>query len=435
MKTSIHVLLLSLLIVGCNSNSSIGDSRDREPNREAGKYEYQLYGKLEKLNDGYSFTEFSELYEGSDPWVRLSDLRPMWNVHDEDCLAGVDVAGLNRQCSSEDERLFRVSQVDFTPKKSAGYAVLSVFTLGMGLASPPAAVKFDREKFGEAVKQAEEKLNSLGKAFGYNYRDVLRDYNSEKVEFDRIYENKTKSYKVNAVPNIKLIDQSGLFDKNSRDFENHISVKKNILTQSNRVKALGAKEISNLLYLVKNQNKLLLADLGDSVSTLNVSCTEGVYLYADYQLKCPKQISASMDAFDVQVFVKAMSYQNVLPRSFLAEDEQVSIYLKDGKFIISNKSKNYITIDSLSFYHNGKIATLAELDHELAPFSKSTQHSAISVQNLSLDKKAIYFSGVTQDIAKNTDVEYGIAAKYRIINMDKENTLFRSQTFTLLELI
>lgn len=427
------IVLFLLLLAGCVSEPYSQNSA--LPDRSADKYQYQLYGKLEERNGRYLFTQFSEEYDRHSPWVRLSDMRPMWNVHTEDCLSGVDVAGLKRQCKSQNPDLFRVKQTDFTAKKSAGYVVLTAFTLGFGAASPPAAVKFDEENFIAAVNEATREMNGILRPFDYIYPKILSDYDEEKINFDKIYRDLVSGYKPQAKPRIRLNDLSGLSNKRAEDFVNHISIKPNTVMSLKDIKALKANELSNLLFLVRNQNSKALTMLQKQVTFFNVHCDKKIVLKIEYQLDCPQRVSANAQYFDVQVDIKSVTYDNVLPKYLVTEDEFLSVQLKGGKFVFSNKSSSYITIDSLSFYHNGKIANTSNLKYELAPGSQTTQAGSIGISSINLDKHAIQFRNITEEFAKQTQVEYGVALKYRIIDIDREKTLLRKKRFLLSELI
>lgn len=430
MKGIIFSLIFALL-GGCATHHQ--NHNGENPGQDSVGLKYAIYGKLEKKDDGYVFTEFSEGYVASEPWVRLTDMKPMWSTQKEDCLTGiVELTNKKVTCKTEDESLFRTKGADFTVKKTTGYVVLSALSFGLWATMPPGAVEFDQGKYLSSVKEAKKKLIDTYKPLGASYLMYVNEYNAEMIRFNELYENVVSGYKANAVPTINLRDESGLFDKDASTFKNYISVSKNKIPSRNDVDRVDAKTIDNLVLLAENRNSILVKKLREATSTLSVNCNDRGIANVNYTIKCPKKVTSSSIGFVVDVVVESISYRNVLPKYISEEDEFISLLLKDKIFYLSNKTKSYITVDSISFYHNGKIATSSKLGSELAP---SSEAKLISMNSLPIDQNAIDFRNLTKAGASRTKIDYGVAVKYRIINTNKENTLFKTKKYQLSSLL
>ncbi|PIE40634.1 MAG: hypothetical protein CSA49_07440 [Gammaproteobacteria bacterium] len=434
MKGATFLLIFVLLSVsGCTTNSQNDRSKISTPDslnsaHDSINLEHKIYGKLEKQGDGYFFTEFSETYRANQPWVRLTDMKPMWDTSKEDCLTGiVEITNKDITCKTGNEKLFRTKGTDFTVKKTAGYVFFSVLSLGAGAPMPPGAVKFNWKKYLSSTKEAKSRLVD-------NHLTLMNEYNAEMSKFNQIYNKVAHNYKnaANPTPNINLHDKSGLFGNNASAFKNYISVSKNIIPSKDDVGYLQAKTMDNLVLLVKNRNSQILKKLNQATSTLSVTCRNREMADVNYRIKCPKNVASSEAKFKVNVFVDSISYKDVQPKSFRAKDSHIELILKNGLFYLTNKTKSYVTVDSISFYHNGKIATSSRLKSELAPLSES---SLTSINSLPIDRRAIEFRNLTKTKASKTKIEYGVALKYRVVNTNKENTLFKTRNYQLLSLL
>lgn len=426
MKRVVVPLLLAVL-AGCASQPHTGDNAGWATSNHS----YSIYGKLEKTNSGYRFTEYAEDYTKNEPWVRLSDMRPMWNIETEHCLGGL-AAKEDVICKSQNELLFRSKKLDFTPRKTAAYAVMSVLSVGLWTALPPAAVEFNRRAYASAINEATQKLDEAYKPLGQSYVEYLDEYNAAMLAFHKAYDETASSYRADAKPVIRVRDNSGLFKWDASIFSHNVIVSENRLLSRKDLGYLNAKGIDSLLILVQDRNAAATQKLQEASSTLTVSCRNMGVFQMSYTLNCPEQIKASATEFNVEVVVQSVSYKNVLPKHIHEEDNFVSVTLRDGEFYLSNKSESYINIDSISFYHNGKIATSSNLGRELAPLSEV---KLMSLDRLSIDRDAIAFDNMTKTKALNTKLTYGIALKYKVTNTNKENTLFKTREYRLYDLI
>lgn len=436
MKRVIFFLFVFVFISGCgtqpNTKSHYNIKGNKSVNGKSGVagtggYKYVLYGKLEKKGTGYSFTEFAENHVKNQPWVRLADMRPMWNTEKEDCLAGL-ANSRKVVCKTENKRLFRVKGLDFSLKKTAGYVLSSAMTFGLGATMPPASVDFDRDLFLSAIEDAKKRAGLTTGSINL----YLKKYDKEMESFDRSYKELVSSYSVSSTPKINLHDKSGIFAYSASVFEENVRLGKNWLPTMRGSKIVKAKTIDNMLLLVKNRNLTISRNLREAVSTLSVTCTNRALPSVDYKMTCPKKVDSSKSTFGVDVVVNSISFNKVLPKYIKEEDKNITLIFKDGFFYLSNKTKSYITVDSISFYYSGKISTISKISNEFAPLSEG---KLVSIDRFSLSENVISFKNVKKRYAHKKNIEYGVAIKYRISGANKERTLFKTRKYRLSNLI
>jgi hypothetical protein len=422
-----------MLLGGCATQHQHDQNSDQNPSLPA----YLVYGKLEETAEGYIFTEFSEGFTQTEPWVRLADMKPMWNTEQEDCDTGLAemVDEFSKfTCKTEDKSLFRDKAVHFTVGKTATYMLVSAFTMGLSATMPPAAVKFDKDKYQSAVNQAEESLIVTFSPLSESYRQYLENYSTDMVQFDQQYEEIVSSYsRAKAVPNIDLVDESGLFDGNASDFKYDVTISGNSLIPRGDIEQISAITLYDFIESAQKRSKDSIEVLRKATATLVVTCeNRSLAHYLSYTVSCEEEVDSSSTDFEVRVVIKSISYKDVMPDYIFEEDENVSLIFKKGRFHLTNKSDSYITVDSLSFYHNGKIATSSDREFEFAPQSEA---ELMPMAKLPLHKSSIEFPNTTKTSASKLKVKYGVAVKYRVVNTNKEITLFRTRAYPLLDLI
>lgn len=394
-------------------------------------HKYNLYGKLEKHEDGYHFSEYAESYLDFQPWVRLSDMAPMWNTEKESCLTGLasrETAG----CKTANEALFRSKSLDFTPTTTTAYLFMSLLSFGLWATMPPAAVEFNQRAYSAAIVEARRKLNAAYEGIGESYVDHLDRYNASMIQLDAAYAEIVPAYNPKAVPAITLRDQSGLFKQDASAFRDSISLSPNTLVSRDDLAPVRAKAIDSLIILAQERNRSTVKNLRQAASTVPVRCRDNTMYNVSFAINCPEHINSAATEFPVEVIVKAVSLHDVVPQQISEEDDFVRVTLKDGEFYLSNKTHSYITVDSISFYHNGKIATSSNIGGELAP---QAEVRLVAMNRLPIDRQAISFGNVTKTAALAQKITYGVALKYKVTSTNKENTLFKTREYRLADLI
>ena len=425
------ILTFVILLAGCAS--APGDSNYLN-GKSSTHFGHPIYGKLLNIDGKYVFKEFSTGYDSrynkDEPWVRLNDMNPMWSTEKEDCMTGFTFE--EDECTTENEVLFRKKSTDFTGEKTTRYLAYTVFSLGLASTNVPAAVEFDEKKYKSAIKNAENDLNDKYGSSENSYEYLLEEYDNDK----KYYEEKSKMLiedrSSTASPVFNIRDDSGLFETNPTVFEKLVSTSRDYRDLYSKRKYHRSKSLINLVEQVKNENSIKLRKLEVWASTLSVRCNANGIDNVNYRIECPDDISSSTEAFDVYVVVDSVDYDKVLPAQMYEENEHVSLSFKNNYFYLVNKTGSYISLDRLSFYHNGKIATLSNLRVELPPHAESV---LMSIERLPIDYDAVRFRNITKSSVDGISIEYGVALKYRVVNSNSDNTLFKTRNYKLKDLI
>ena len=128
----------------------------------------------------------------------------------------------------------------------------------------------------------------------------------------------------------------------------------------------------------------------------------------------------------IEIFTK--NFRNLYPKNFLVVNNDIKVNF-EGKdnITFTNLSKDYISIKSISLYFNEKVTNL-KLNQaiELVP-NMNYPYSMNIIQEISRNYE------LTKEKAKNSNVEFGFAIKYTN-KLNNENTLYKTRTYSLLEL-
>lgn len=426
-KITILLMICVISLTGCTTNttSNIQVKGSQE-------LKHHLYGKLEANNDSYIFTEFSEHYNNNEPWVRLTDFQPMWNIGKESCLTGiVELTNRSATCQSESLKLFREKGTDFTVKRTSGYILLSVFSLGLWATMPPGSVEFNHGKYLKAVEQANRKLHETSNGNNSEHEALLLKYDEAMSNFERSYKIISSEYqKKSAQPLISMNDQSGLFKGTSDTFQKFISVKRNNIIELET--NLQSSSLENLVFITENRNQKAINELIKKSENFFVNCKGNSLKGVKYTLKCPQTVLSSESKFTVEAVIHSIDYKRVIPNNFNESDQNLTINMRSGIINIVNKTDNFVSIDSLSFYHNGNIASEYKMNYELPPGSEK---DILSINSMPIVWKFLSFYDVTRNSANIKKIEYGFAVKYTISDTNKEKTFFKRNTYRLIDLI
>lgn len=422
MKVFLLSLISFLILTGCSTNSvNIEASKNVNPI----SVKYQLYGRLKKVDDEYQFVDFSETYDKRNAWVRLSDLTPMWNTTTkEECLLGL-ASKKNVGCKTENEELFKFKGTDFTPTKTALYAVISVATFGLWLFLPPGSVEFDQDAYWAAAIEARNKLNG--------YESLLIEYSDSLTNATKRFDQLSSSYYgEEPKPKILLDDRSGLYANNIKSFRHLISVEENRYSSIDSIKGIMSGSLSGLVESVKTRNSKHLNEMEEGTKFYKVSCKKNGMSKVDYTIICPKKVAPSSGYFDVSVIVTGVNYTRVLPKKLFASDENVKLSLEDGVVKATNYSDDFIVVTDLSFYHAGKIATQHSIDLSLPP---SSQGKLIDIKKMAIDWDKVSFYGLTKTQANRERIKYGFALRYSMSGRNTVETLYNAEYFKLADLV
>ncbi|WP_152593341.1 hypothetical protein [Vibrio navarrensis] len=413
---------------GCSSTSEIPTTYSDSTI----SIKYPVYAQLERIDGQYEFTRFSSTPLNSGAWVNLATMAPTWSTDKENCFTGiVEYSNKSLTCKTGNEELFRSKGTDFTPGKTMGYVLFSVFSLGIAATMPPGSVEFDEDEYLDAISQAKRKLEQQMAQNGTTYQSVLLEADKSMSSFVKQYDSIAENYTYSLKNDIKVSDKTGLFEKTAYPLDSLVFLAKNSLPEPTiqmTVHEFGPNYL-NSLKLTQDQK---LSALKQATATVSVSCQENALSNVDYNIKCPKFVPTKDHAVPVELVINSISFKNILPYEIREKDNNIEVTFKNNTFDIINKSDSYIKVDSISFYYNGKIANIHKMDRDYPPQSQAV---LTFLNSLPIERSALNFSNVSRDNAMKTKVNYGIAVKYRLLDSNKEITLYRNRQYPLLKLL
>ena len=431
LKKLIIFTFILLVFSGCSSNKP-ADTHVGSENIEINGI--PIFAYLEKTEDGYRFTSFSADTEINEPWVNLNKGKPTWHTGTEtDCNVGI--ARLTKavgRCKTINEDLFR----EFSTRIGMT-AFVTVFTFGVGALAPNGDVVFNMEEFKAAYNEAKENMIKRSPERENVIKEYVSKVNSLAKSLDREYSYYTKKYfSVNdrAKIKLKINDESGLFS-GQINFSKFIHIKNNkIKKNEDMMLSYKAESLPKLIEGMNLQYSKILNSWKKESSVINVNCNKKEHSNFIFDIQCPSTVKINKGnvAIPVNITIHYKTYNRLTPSFMRGKDENI-IYKFDGYNLkVSNRSNKYISVDSVSFYHNGRIANVKELSKELPPYS---ENNVANVWSLPVDLDALRFSRVTKKTARYTRLEYGFAIKYRIIDTNKEKTLYSVKEYSLYDLI
>ncbi len=242
------------------------------------------------------------------------------------------------------------------------------------------------------------------------------------------------SHKVLDIDKIrKIIDETNLMSKINEakivqakldDYHRQLKVTPNILDNSGFYK----NEKLFDLKVTREHQLYPILDLNSIKYNINIDPS----YYRDYQVKISPNnytlLYNEQTLLNPQIEIFTKNFRNLYQKNFLVANNDIKLNF-EGKdnITFTNLSKDYISIKSISLYFNEKVTNL-KLNQaiELAP-NMNYPYSMNIIQEISRNYE------LTKEKAKNSNVEFGFAIKYTN-KLNNENTLYKTRTYSLLEL-
>lgn len=137
----------------------------------------------------------------------------------------------------------------------------------------------------------------------------------------------------------------------------------------------------------------------------------------------------------LKLLVLSKSYEDLLPRQYINSNADMSVVLSGPFLVVTNNTKKYITVDAVSLYHQGQVLTRGGENFqnfsELAPGTSTS----INLNSFNLSSLDSDYYDMTQAKAGNKKVNFGFAVKYRITETDSPRTLYKENSYSLLNLL
>ncbi len=410
------VLAISIFLFGCSgspSRESYSYRNDIQPGND-------LYALLEKTDDGYRFTRFSTTFVKNEPWIRVNDGKPMWNNRiSSPCSKGL--VAFPQKCEYEDESRF----ISFSTNLGRS-TLTTLLTGGFGLIFVPMGeVAFDNEAYTDALEEA----GGLSQFDAY-----MSDY--EKAISDRYQTYKQVKDRYNTIiaslsKEVVIADKSGLLT-DKKFLNQRVSVSENRLNNPSHI---TVENVSALISAIQEDHQKLSKEWNKYTSYVNVRCRHSSpYNGFHFTLDCPNKavINNGKLIINAKAVVTSKDFEHLIPNQLNASDDAISINLNGNAISMTNSTSNFITIDSISFYYNGNISTVNQLNRELPPESDV---NVFRLSSLQIDWSKLNFKEVTRNTASSHKIEYGFAVKYRIANTGKGKTLYRVKSYMMSDLI
>lgn len=417
-------LLATISISGCSSIQEV--HKIERPDL----YD-QFYAGLTKEGSGYRFSNISfsaPSQNDEDPAVvDINKARPLWSTTEiAKCVDGV---GIYYSFCSDEKFSSRFYESAFDPATQLIMTVLSPLNLGLPLFNIYKTTKFSQEKYQQAYKDA------LARDLEFLHR--ISD-TREKLHVERESYLNTQVELMNRASQkiiVNVIDNSGLYSNYSNPkYLAHLSPQPLDMID---IPELSGNSASQLYEKINQEYKRAATTWSQQSKKILVRCRE---LPDDlsYSVNCPEYLTAGNEGDlkgEVTYKINSRSYENVFVSNFHLEDETLSLDFNGQSLGVKNKSKGYITIDSISVYYNQNIAEKSHLGIEMSPQSYTSAANRLDINDFQIIWENVNFPELTRKKAASIFLDYGFSVRYRTSDINIEKTLYQTQKFRLLDLI
>jgi len=329
---------------------------------------HPVYGKLEEVDGRYQFTEFmayGPIQNTNQPWVRLSDRKPMWpEVQEGPCWYGAPPekhSGIVNPCKKENKRLFHMGQR--TKLSTSNEVFLGVVSYGLITAKTKSAgasygiVSLDQELLDQAYTEAlAAKGLTPDKAAAYaqqiaESKAAINDLYSVRQAFQDAYnKDNTKSL-------VLVNDKTNINKHKNTNFGKYIEIYPPVFTP---IKSELRNTSLTKLVLDAQFMPGLLTVLWEEEAK-DISCKgvpQRVHGYS-VEISCMSFLAPD-GVYTTSATVDINSYLSVdlVPDAVHVADRSVAVSLEAGSVYVNNKSSAYIDVSNLSFHYADRLATV-----------------------------------------------------------------------------
>lgn len=428
-KTPLYIIILTLITSFYITSCGLAPHKSK-PQLTITKYKYvgstDLYGLLVKTRDGYRFTKFSFEYDNNQPYVRINDLRPMFDT------------GIRRYCPANarnprnecytDSRMFRGRTRVYRSSYNNVFDI-NAYNSAIIDATQELALENKRELFINAVFGYHEKYTKLKDDYVIKLEKKYQKFNNiNNRKFKEIH--LVKSY----------IDKTGLikhFKNNIKlDLEykpkSHTNIPSYSLDRWNLIYADDLKRtFSNQTLKLKEiyEHNIDLISKSRLSDLISVKC-KGMAVYnIELDVSCLKPVITSNNTILVKVSLNYVTLKTPLPEKLILNDKNLILEYNDGNINFHNKSKKYIRIEAVSVYFDGDISTKNKFGYELPP--QSSSKNGVNISSIGNNSyQSIDFRIDGSKYSKKV-FDFGFAVKYKTMNSSKEHTLYKVKKYSV----
>lgn len=418
-------LASSLLVLGICTNAiaSAPDSISTGEIDLSDKYHAPVYAKLEKVGNKYRFTNFSATPLPAS--VNLIDLRPTFDTQKYPASRLFFICPV---INTKDHKRTNVSAYypeGFRKYKTniplTGAYWVGSFGLALAVGNCLGDSYFDKNAYDKAI--AEACADST-----FDRKNLLAQYSAITEKADIAYAAFT-----NKDLNIrwKITDASEIYhteDISPSEMTTAVRILKSTFIPFKNQKDSYPTSL-DFINAAKAQPGVLTNDIPCIFSihyfTTNINDYSVTANGANQVEWSPNQANTII----VELKINSKNINNLIP-NYSNQDSNITISNNGNALKISNKTKRYITLRSISLYQDNNILSNSS-ELELPPQS---------TKSLSIDRTFINFTpknyyDVTKRTAQNTFTNWGFAVKYDIIGTGESKTLFSENKHSLYNLI
>jgi hypothetical protein len=426
----------------------------------------ELYGKLLSRNGKYEFEKISNV-KTNENLVDLSNNSPVnyYTPAKEGCVSTIWDACGYKKCKDGDfvDNKTKVSNIAFL--YTIGLIILPLTVICGGVVIP-SEVNFNFDTFHAAVNEGRvnsdlENIKKEYEIFESKVSTNGNNVNSKWNESSAIYHKYLNEFSSNVSKmkkEIKVFDQSGFWRKDPStlvnvDFDG-FDFKNSFSSTRPTLRTAISEHPRRFIETLKNmeaENSLLTSDAitnieldlkkyeekasksAQYVNTINNSNIS--YDGFNYKVMAPDKVyfNSSHDKLTIMVQIDTKDFKGVYP-FYSNSDKNMSIVSDNNSIKFSNNTDDFIQLHSVSIYYGAEITTVSmKTPIELPP--RSEQLKPLIMFTLDVKKGVGDYPHQTKSTAKKTYFEYGIAAKYRVVNQNIDKTLFATKKYNLLDVV
>lgn len=192
-----------------------------------------------------------------------------------------------------------------------------------------------------------------------------------------------------------------------------------------RLYCKSAKEVQNTFAEINRHIPVLVKKQYDK----EIKALPASFVIENFVLKAEVGTPNSSNELPVQVKILGKNFTNILP-NFVISNNDLELEFKDSEIILSNRTNQFLKINSLSFYFDTDIKTIEDINVELPP---QGTRKVSNDRFLSLIEKD--YKNITKKQAGQKLHNYGMAAKYNMNGASNIKTLYKTNSNSVLGLI
>lgn len=326
---------------------------------------HPVYGKLEEIDGHYQFTEFmayGSLKNNREPWVRLSDRKPMWRLWEEkSCFFGVSESQkISNTCKTENRRLFHTG--GRTRSTAMAEAYMTAWSLGMLQvmrvtgAGTLGTVSLNRELLDQAYAEASAakgltpaEIAAYTQQVAESKATIIGLYDVRKAFQNRYNKDNTKSFAL-------IHDKTSIDRYANTDFSRYVHIYPPVFTEIKReFTDVSLKKLALDIQFLPSYLTSLWEDEAKDVSC--EAFPEGVHHF-DVDIACMSFVSPD-GVYTTSTTIDINNYWSgdLMPDALDVADSNVTVSLEGGAIYVKNTSSVYIDIMNLSFHYGDRLAT------------------------------------------------------------------------------